>query len=295
MITVSDVSALRTHVAAARAQGRRIGLVPTMGCLHAGHRSLVKVARQRTDFVVVSIFVNPTQFGPAEDFDRYPRTLADDEAVCRQDGVDLLFCPGTNAVYQPDHSVFVEETRLSAGLCGHRRPGHFRGVTTVVAKLFNMVQPDVAVFGRKDAQQAAVIRRMVRDLDFPVQIDVAPTVRESDGLAMSSRNRYLDAGSRRQAATIYQALRDAVAAYRGGLRDSERLLAALAQRIEAQPALTLDYVAAVDDETFEAAQCLNDRVRLLVAVHAGAVRLIDNVGLADDIPADPATDRERLS
>ncbi len=281
MITVSDVVALRRAIAEARGRGQRIGLVPTMGCLHDGHRALIAVARRRTDFVVVSIFINPTQFGPSEDFDRYPRTLAEDAAVCRADGVDLLFQPAVTDVYAPDHSVTVEETVLSHELCGRQRPGHFRGVTTVVAKLFNMVQPDVAVFGQKDAQQAVIVRRMVRDLNFPVQIDVAPTIREADGLAMSSRNRHLDSALRRQAAMIYQALREAVAAYRQGERDSDRLQQALVARIESQPGLKVEYAVAVDDETFEPSPRLSDRVRLVVAVRAGHVRLIDNERLID--------------
>ncbi len=276
MILVSTVDTLRQTVATARGGGRRIGLVPTMGCLHAGHRSLIAVARQHADFVVLSLFVNPMQFGPGEDFDRYPRAAAADAEICRVEGVDLLFAPAAEMLYAPDHSVVVEETVLSKGLCGHIRPGHFRGVTTVVAKLFNLVQPDVAVFGQKDAQQAAVVRRMVRDLNFPVRVVVAPTIRESDGLAMSSRNRYLDPETRRSASVVYQALQAALGAYRAGECDAERLCRAIESRIAEQPPFRVEYVVAVDDETFTPVRQLYDGVRMVVAVRAGDLRLIDN-------------------
>src|SRR5689334_12727243 len=196
----------RRAVAAARAHGQVVGLVPTMGALHEGHASLIRLARRQCGFVAVSVFVNPTQFGPKEDFTRYPRTLPDDLKLCEREGADLVFAPEPAAMYPPGFRTFVEVTELGEHLCGSSRPGHFRGVATVVLKLLNVVQPDRAYFGQKDAQQARIIRQMVRDLDVPTEVVVAPTVREPDGLALSSRNRYLDPAQRRHAAALYQAL-----------------------------------------------------------------------------------------
>ncbi len=276
MIQVSDVDALRRRIGEARSAGRTVALVATMGCLHAGHRSLFAVASRQSDFLVVSIFVNPLQFGPTEDFDRYPRTPEADAAICREDGVALLFTPHPRTMYAPDHSVVVEETSLSRGLCGSHRPGHFRGVTTVVTKLFNLVQPDIAVFGQKDAQQTAIIRRMVRDLNIPVRIVAAPTLREANGLAISSRNRMLDQETRRRASVIHQALRAAVDAYRQGTTNASRLCRDMVARIEAQPDFLVEYVATIDAESLEPVKNVHQNVLLAVAVRAGGVRLIDN-------------------
>ncbi len=280
MIQVASIDELRHNVDAARKDGHTISLVPTMGCLHRGHRSLFDVARRQSSFVVVSIFVNPLQFGPTEDFDRYPRTPEDDAAICRKEGVALLFAPEPETMYAPDHSVVVEETSLSRGLCGAHRSGHFRGVTTVVTKLFNIVQPDIAVFGQKDAQQTAIIRRMVRDLNIPVRIVAAPTIRESDGLATSSRNCLLDHDTRRRATVIHQALRAAVESYRRGERDAGRIRRDIVSRIEEQPSFSVEYVAAIDAGTLEPVSRLRSNVLLAVAVRAGNVRLIDNVSIA---------------
>lgn len=238
-------------------QGMRVGLVPTMGALHAGHLELVRRARRLADVVVVSAYVNPTQFGPREDFAAYPRTLAQDAAACRGLGTDVLFAP--RSLYANDHSTWVEETHFSAGRCGASRPGHFRGVTTVVAKLFNLVLPDVAVFGQKDAQQCDVIRRMIRDLDFPVRLVVAPTVREPDGLAMSSRNRYLGLAERARAPLLHRAL--AAAALLGPARAP-----AAARRSLARHGFRVDYAEVANG-------------RLCAAAFLGKTRLIDNVPL----------------
>lgn len=257
------------------AAGERIACVPTMGYLHEGHLSLVRRARAAADRVVLTLFVNPTQFGPGEDFAVYPRNPARDQALCEAEGVDVLFMPAAADMYAPDASVAVVEEALSRRLCGASRPGHFRGVCTVVAKLFNCVQPDAAVFGQKDAQQVLVIRRMVRDLDFPVEIVVAPIVREADGLAMSSRNVRLAPAERRAALGLSRALALARDAFAGGERDS----AALRQRLACELAasgLRTDYVEIVDTRTLEPAPQLAPGVLVALAAFAGQTRLIDN-------------------
>ena len=257
------------------AAGERIACVPTMGYLHEGHLTLVRRARAAADRVVLTLFVNPTQFGPGEDFAVYPRNPARDQALCEAEGVDVLFMPAAADMYAPDASVAVVEEALSRRLCGASRPGHFRGVCTVVAKLFNCVQPDAAVFGQKDAQQVLVIRRMVRDLDFPVEIVVAPIVREADGLAMSSRNVRLAPAERRAALGLSRALALARDAFAGGERDS----AALRQRLACELAasgLRTDYVEIVDTRTLEPAPQLAPGVLVALAAFAGQTRLIDN-------------------
>lgn len=276
MIRISEVGELRRRIGAARDTGHKIALVPTMGCLHKGHRALFAGARRQSDFVVVSIFVNPLQFGPAEDFELYPRTPEVDATICREEGIAVLFTPDAATMYAPDHSIIVNETALSRHLCGRHRPGHFRGVATVVTKLFNLVQPDIAVFGQKDAQQAAIVKRLVRDLNMPIRIVAVPTVRESDGLALSSRNRMLSPVARRRATVIHQALRSAQAAYRQGEKNADRLCRGIASRIETQPSFSIEYVAAVDAESLEPVNRLRNNVLLAVAVHAEGIRLIDN-------------------
>src|SRR5262249_23040680 len=207
--TVTTISEVRQAVARARQRGLTVGLVPTMGALHAGHLSLIKGARAETGFVVVSIFVNPTQFGPNKDLARYPRPIDQDLTLCENEGVDLLFHPDVSSMYPPGSCTYVEVYGLQEQLCGRSRPGHFRGVATVVLKLFNIVQPDFAYFGQKDAQQARIIQQLVRDLDVPVQVRIYPIVREPDGLALSSRNQYLDPNQRRYATVLFRVLRDA--------------------------------------------------------------------------------------
>ena len=257
------------------AAGERIACVPTMGYLHEGHLTLVRRARAAADRVVLTLFVNPTQFGPGEDFAVYPRNPARDQALCEAEGVDVLFMPAAADMYAPDASVAVVEEALSRRLCGASRPGHFRGVCTVVAKLFNCVQPDAAVFGQKDAQQVLVIRRMVRDLDFPVEIVVAPIVREADGLAMSSRNVRLAPAERRAALGLSRALALARDAFAGGERDSAVLRQRLACELAAS-GLRTDYVEIVDTRTLEPAPQLAPGVLVALAAFAGQTRLIDN-------------------
>ncbi len=275
MRVIKEPEAMQQWAQAQRRAGMRIGLVPTMGYLHAGHLSLVEVARSRADAVVVSIFVNPVQFGPNEDFEKYPRDEARDLALCEGAGVAAVFLPSAAAMYAPDASVFVVEERLGLGLCGGRRPGHFRGVCTVVAKLFNLALPDVAVFGQKDFQQAAIIRRLVRDLNFPVEVVVAPTRREPDGLAMSSRNVYLAGGERERALGLSRALQGAAEAVSAGPCDAEALRRRMIETLEAH-ALRADYAEIVDADTLEPVKRAAPGHVALVAAFCGKTRLIDN-------------------
>ena len=271
-----------------RRAGVRVGLVPTMGCLHAGHLSLVRRARRAVGSggeVVVSIYVNPTQFGPSEDFSRYPRDLARDSQLCRKEGVDVIFAPSDDQMYSREpgrgFSTFVVEEDLGRGMEGRSRPTHFRGVTTVVAKLFNIVQPDVAVFGAKDWQQAAIVKRMVRDLNFPLKIVVAPILREADGLAMSSRNKYLTGDLRQQALVLSRSIKTA----RDELGRSPtpipaaRLRDKLKAEIERQPAARLDYVDFFEPETLVPVKLVQHGTHMALAVFIGTTRLIDNAAL----------------
>jgi len=267
-------------------QGLRIGFVPTMGYLHEGHLSLVRVARRAVGprgRVVVSIYVNPTQFGPGEDLERYPRDLPRDLRLCRQSGVDVVFAPGDEAMYpglrQGHYSTYVVEEKLSRSMEGAARPGHFRGVTTIVAKLFHLVLPDVAVFGAKDWQQAAVIRRMVDNLNFPVRIVVAPTVREPDGLALSSRNAYLSPEERAEATVLFQAIEKARQRVRQGPVPAGRLKQAVARWVAAKPRARLDYVEFFDSETLEPVRRVQPGTHMALAVFVGSTRLIDNAQL----------------
>lgn len=274
---------LRAVLASARAEESSIGLVPTMGCLHEGHLSLLRAARAECDLVVMSLFVNPAQFGPGEDFDRYPRDEARDVELGGEAGADLIYAPPVETVYPEGFSTAVEVSGLTEVLCGDpggRGPGHFRGVTTVVAKLFNTVRPDVAYFGRKDAQQVAVIRRMARDLDIPVRIEALPIVREPDGLAMSSRNAYLSAGDRHRATALSRALGQAERVAREG-----SLAAGLSagRRVLAEAEIEPEYFEARDAESLQPVVALGDRpVLIAVAAQVGAARLIDNI----ELPAD---------
>ncbi len=249
-----------------------LALVPTMGALHEGHLSLVRLARKHADLVAVSIFVNPLQFGPGEDFDRYPRTFEADVAACRAEGVDLIFAPSADVMYPPDRQVGVSSGRMGTIVEGHFRPGHFDGVLTVVLKLFNLIRPDVAIFGQKDAQQLAMIRRMVADLDVPVRIVGAPIVREPDGLAMSSRNRYLSPEEREIALALSRALREGAAR-----RTPSEIVAATRAVLDAAP-LQVDYVVLADPATFEeVGEDHAGEAVLAVAARVGTTRLIDNV------------------
>jgi pantoate--beta-alanine ligase len=274
---VRTVEELRQALGEARRQNLTVGLVPTMGALHEGHISLIRAARAGNDFVVVSVFVNPTQFGPKEDLSRYPRPFDDDVRLCAANGVDLIFHPSAEVMYPAGYRTYVEVTGLQDVLEGASRPGHFRGVATVVLKLFNQVRPDRAYFGQKDAQQVRVVQQMVRDLDVPVEIVVCPTIRESDGLALSSRNRYLDPGQRAAAASLSQALTEAAALAAQGERDPAALVRRLTERLSTIPGAVLDYAACVDADTFQPAVSLDRPALLAVAVRFGSTRLIDNV------------------
>lgn len=254
-------------------------LVPTMGNLHDGHVSLIRMAREHAPFVIVSLFVNPTQFGPGEDLARYPRTLDEDVARCRAEGVDILFAPDITDMYADNHSTYVVEEALASGHCGAARPGHFRGVCTVVARLFNLTRPSLAVFGEKDFQQLRVIERMVRDLAFPLSILRGPIIREEDGLAMSSRNRYLPASHRRQAAKLYAAIKATQRAFVKGVTDAGRLCETASAMLAQAPDARIEYVHLVEAETLESVTHATGHCRLLLAVRFGETRLIDNAAL----------------
>jgi len=277
MKTVATIAECRAAVAAARAAGRRVGLVPTMGGLHAGHASLIERSRAGGDFVVVSIFVNPTQFGPNEDFSAYPRPVENDALLSAEAGCELLFSPAASEIYGPGDETRVRPGRLAEGLCGPFRPGHFEGVCTVVAKLFEIVRPDVAYFGQKDAQQAVIIRRMAADLKMGIAIEVCPIVREADGLAMSTRNQYLSPPQRAQAASLYRALcagRDRIEA---GERRAGQVVAAMRRVLDEAGPCKIDYIAIVDPETLEEVDPVDRRVMLALAVRLEGARLIDNL------------------
>jgi pantoate--beta-alanine ligase len=274
-LVIETVAEMQRWAQAQRKAGLRLGLVPTMGFLHAGHLSLVEEARRRSDLVVVSIFVNPVQFGPNEDFEKYPRDEARDLELCREAGVAAVFLPAPAAMYLPGASVYVVEERLERGLCGARRPGHFRGVCTVVAKLFNIALPDVAVFGQKDFQQAAVLRRMTRDLNFPVEIVVSPILREADGLAMSSRNVYLAGDERQRALGLSRALAAAVEAVAAGTCAADEVRRQMCAVLE-RHALTVDYAEIVDAATLEPVAEAHQGHVALIAAYCGRTRLIDN-------------------
>ena len=273
---IREVRELQSWADKARAQGRRIALVPTMGGLHEGHLSLVRIAQVHADRVVVSIFVNPAQFGPGEDFEQYPRDVAADLAKLRTVGVDVVFAPEVGELYPEGNATLVEVERLSEGMCGRGRPGHFRGVATVVTRLFIAAKPDVAVFGEKDYQQLALIRRMTRDLLFDLEIIAGPTVREPDGLAMSSRNVYLSADARQQARGLNAALHEARQLVRSGERDVRRLVAAARNRLEKEPLAQVEYIEIRDAESLEPLERVGQRAALGLAVHFDGIRLIDN-------------------
>lgn len=261
-----------------RRAGKTIGFVPTMGYLHEGHLSLVKLARKRAEIVVASIFVNPAQFGPNEDLSAYPRDFERDETLCREAGVDLVFYPTPENMYLRGHSVRIDEDALSRVLCGSSRPGHFCGVCTVVAKLLNIVLPDVMVLGEKDAQQLRVLRRMVRDLNFPVELVSGPTIREPDGLAMSSRNKYLTSAERKEAVCLFRSLETAKALFVAGERDAERIKAAMTAVIE-KTSGRVDYIELADDETLEPVEIIRKPALAALAVKFSGARLIDNAVL----------------
>ena len=276
MRRIQRVAELREVLGSARARGQRVGFVPTMGYLHEGHLSLVDEARRLTDVVVMSIFVNPLQFGPNEDLARYPRDLEGDAAKAESHGVDLLFVPDANEIYRQPTRVVVSARALAARWEGAARPGHFEGVLTIVAKLFNIVQPHVAIFGQKDIQQATLVRAMVEDLDVPVEIVVSPTVREPDGLAMSSRNTYLDAPARERALGLSRALRSVQSAYVAGERRAAALEAIARAQLAERGITEVDYVAIADPATLEPMSHASDGTIVALAARVGRTRLIDN-------------------
>jgi pantoate--beta-alanine ligase len=279
MKLVRSIAEMRTLSRAARAQGQRLGLVPTMGALHEGHLSLVRAARSKSGVVAASIFVNPTQFGPQEDFSRYPRNLEADCAILQREGVDYVFAPSTEEMYPAGSVTWVTVEGLSDRLCGRSRPGHFRGVTTVVSKLFHIIEPDIAFFGQKDAAQHAIIRRMVRDLDMAVQIEICPIVREPDGLAMSSRNAYLTPAERKSALVLHRSLQGVQGMFQAGEQNSGKLAQAGRAEIASEPAARLDYFEIVNPDTLEAVPQITSRALVAVAAFVGKTRLIDNVVL----------------
>ena len=268
---------MRAACRTARRDGKRLGLVPTMGALHEGHLSLVRAARAACDTVAVSIFVNPTQFAPHEDLAKYPRSFERDRDLLAREGVDLLFAPATEEMFPAGAVTWVTVEELSGKLDGRSRPTHFRGVTTVVAKLFHIVEPDVAFFGQKDAAQVAIIRRMVRDLNLPVDIAVCPIVREPDGLAMSSRNAYLDAEQRKQALVLHRGLMRVERLAAAGERNAAKLVAAGREEVAAEPSVRLDYFEIVDPETLEPVDDISGGALVAVAAYVGTTRLIDNL------------------
>ena len=267
----------RAAIGALRRSDARLGLVPTMGALHTGHLSLVRAARAQCQTVAVSLFVNPLQFAPNEDLTKYPRQFEKDRALLEAEKVDLLFAPSPEEMYPPGAATYVTVEGISDRLCGRSRPGHFKGVTTVVAKLFHIIRPDLAFFGQKDAAQASIIRRMVRDLDMDVEIVVCPTVREADGLAMSSRNAYLSPEERKSATVLYRALTRVQTLADQGERSAAKLIAAAHQVFGEEPRVRVDYVAVVNNETLEPVQDVSNGALVAVAAFVGTTRLIDNV------------------
>lgn len=276
MLVARSIKKVKEIIRRVKAKEKTIGFVPTMGALHEGHLSLVRRAKKETDFVVVSIFVNPLQFGPSEDYKKYPRNFKRDEALLKKEGVDLVFYPTPEIMYPEGFSTYVEEVYLSKVLCGISRPGHFRGVTTVVAKLFNIVEPDISYFGQKDYQQAQIIKRMVSDLNFPIKIKVLPIVREKDGLALSSRNTYLSPQEREEALVLSQSLKLAKDLVRKGILDSSKIISKIKALINSKKYTRIDYVEIVDPLNLRPLKRLKTKGLLALAVYVGKTRLIDN-------------------
>ena len=277
MEVANTIEEVRSLVSNARSEGGKIGLVPTMGALHVGHISLIEAAAKDCDFVVASIFVNPTQFGPGEDFEKYPRPLEADLEICRKAHVDVVFAPESQQMYPMENVTWVTVEKLTEPLCGRSRPKHFRGVTTVCAKLFNIVAPDAAYFGQKDAQQAIVIKRMVADLNMPLEIVVCPTIREPNGLAISSRNKYLTAQQKNDAANIYKSLQTCRRLIDAGTTETRQIIAEMQKILQQIPSGEIEYISIVDAETLESIEKIAGKVLAAVAVRLGPARLIDNI------------------
>ena len=277
MKVAKTIESVRHLVKNARKAGGKVGFVPTMGALHTGHISLIETAKKKCDFVVVSIFVNPTQFGPGEDFNRYPRPIKADLNICKKAGVDVVFVPSVRQMYPAENFTWMAVEKLTEPLCGRFRPGHFRGVTTVCAKLFNIVAPDVAYFGQKDAQQAIVIKRMVADLNMPLKIVVCPTIREPNGLALSSRNQYLTERQKKDAANIYKSLRTCRNLIDAGTTNTRQIIAEMQKILQRIPSAEIEYISIVDADTLESIDKIAGQVLAAVAVRIGTTRLIDNI------------------
>ena len=277
MKVLDTIVSVRNEIKNAREQGKSIALVPTMGALHIGHISLIKAAKQKCDYVVVSIFVNPTQFGPSEDFDKYPRPLEDDLEICEKEGVDLVFNPTIEQMYPDENITWVNVEKITDNLCGRSRTNHFRGVATVCTKFFNIVIPDFAFFGQKDAQQSVVIKRMVADLNMPLEIIVCPTVREPDGLAISSRNKYLNTQQRQDALYIYKSLQKCIQLIDSGCKNTKTIIAEMRNILEQKESIEIEYVSIVDAKTLENIENIADNAIAAVAVKIGSTRLIDNI------------------
>ncbi|NLZ47606.1 MAG: pantoate--beta-alanine ligase [Clostridiales bacterium] len=276
MNIVHSIKDLREEVRNWRKNGLSVGFVPTMGYLHEGHGALIKRASEENDKVIVSIFVNPIQFGPNEDFERYPRDMERDSKIVAECGGHLIFNPSPSEMYTDNFSTYVDVERLTEGLCGSKRPGHFKGVCTVVTKLFNIVQPDKAYFGEKDAQQLAVIKRMVRDLDMPIEIISCPIIREEDGLAKSSRNAYLNPEERKAALILYKSLEDAKIALNKGERNASKVKNIIIDKLNSEPMARIDYVEIVDSLSLKPVSDINTDILVAIAVFIGKTRLIDN-------------------
>ena len=277
MIIVSSVEEVRNQVKEWRKQGLTVGLVPTMGYLHEGHQSLIKASVENNDRTVVSVFVNPIQFGPNEDLATYPRDLDRDSKLCEETGADLIFHPEKENMYDDDFCTYIDMDSVTKNLCGKTRPTHFRGVCTVVGKLFNIVAPDRAYFGQKDAQQLAVIRRMVRDLNFDLEIVGCPIIREDDGLAKSSRNTYLSEEERKAALVLSRSLKEGKALIESGEKDAKKVVDSIRKVIETEPLAKIDYVEAVDFDTIEPIETIKNNTLVAIAVYIGKTRLIDNI------------------
>ena len=277
MEVAKTIESVRSLVRAARSAGKKIGFVPTMGALHIAHISLIEAAIKECDFVVVSIFVNPTQFVPGEDFEKYPRPLEADLKICEKAGVDVVLAPTPEQMYPAENITWVNVEKLTETLCGRSRPGHFRGVITVCAKLFNIVAPDVAFFGQKDAQQAVVIKKMVADLNMPLKIVVCPTVRETNGLAVSSRNQYLTEQQKKDTTSIYRSLQKCEEMIKAGTKDAGIIISEMQKVLKQVPSIEIEYVSIVNAETLQSIDRIAGKVLAAVAVRFGPARLIDNI------------------
>ncbi|MDP3790808.1 MAG: pantoate--beta-alanine ligase [Candidatus Omnitrophota bacterium] len=276
MKTIENISRMSTFVKMMKKEGKSIGFVPTMGYLHEGHTSLVKAAKKHTDVVVMSIFINPMQFGPKEDFEKYPRDLRHDEGLARDAGVDVIFYPSLKDMYPEGYATYVTVEKLTDTLCGESRPGHFKGVATVVTKLFNIVRPDVAYFGQKDMQQALMIKKMASDLNMGVDVKIMPIVREKDGLAMSSRNMYLSVTERKDAIVLHQSLKQVENLVKQGERDPKKIIRVIEDMITQKSAAKIDYIKAVDTKELKDLKVISGEIMVALAVFFGQTRLIDN-------------------